>query len=277
MFRKAFCLGLIGLLLSQAPVWADTGGRPSALAPESQFHDETSGLDPGRHRRGVCRRVVHRPRRVRRLDQQRSKGVDERHRRCGRWRTGGRVDQPQRRPWAAGEEHGCEEPAGAPCRSRRGRQRGCRHQMMMQLRRRVRESQRRRVARNARCWFQLRSTLTARFRRQRSISAPMAAIGDANRLPLSSAGNVDSCRSLAVVLALTMSATACGSSSPSAPSPPPSTGALQAPTAFGVFSQRVTLTSNEIVLDWFGTAPGYRVLIGSRLQRQRRQEHRRLR
>jgi len=32
---------------------------------------------------------------------------------------------------------------------------------------------------------------------------------------------------------------------------------------FGVFSQRVALTSNEIVLDWYGTAPGYRVLIGS--------------
>ncbi len=68
-----------------------------------------------------------------------------------------------------------------------------------------------------------------------------------------------------VVLALAMSAAACGSSSPSAPSPSPSpsTGALQAPTGFGVFSQRVALTSNEIVLDWYGTAPGYRVLIGS--------------
>ena len=33
MFRKAFCLGLIGLLLSQAPVWADTG--PSAPPPRA--------------------------------------------------------------------------------------------------------------------------------------------------------------------------------------------------------------------------------------------------
>lgn len=35
MFRKAFCLGLIGLLLSQAPVWADTGARPSPPATKA--------------------------------------------------------------------------------------------------------------------------------------------------------------------------------------------------------------------------------------------------
>ena len=35
MFRKAFCLGLMGLLLSQSPVWADTGGRPSAPPPRA--------------------------------------------------------------------------------------------------------------------------------------------------------------------------------------------------------------------------------------------------
>ena len=35
MFRKALCLGLIGLLLSQAPVWADAGARPSAPAPQA--------------------------------------------------------------------------------------------------------------------------------------------------------------------------------------------------------------------------------------------------
>ena len=64
-----------------------------------------------------------------------------------------------------------------------------------------------------------------------------------------------------LVFALAMSAAACGSSSPSAPSPP--TGTLLTPTGFGIFSQRVALTSNEIVLDWYGTAPGYRVLIGS--------------
>lgn len=64
-----------------------------------------------------------------------------------------------------------------------------------------------------------------------------------------------------VVFALAVSAAACGSTAPSAPSPP--TNTLQAPVGFGVFSQRVTLTTNEIVLDWYGTAPGYRVLIGS--------------
>ena len=35
MLRKAFCLGLIGLLLSHAPAWADTGVRPSPPAPRA--------------------------------------------------------------------------------------------------------------------------------------------------------------------------------------------------------------------------------------------------
>ncbi len=35
MFRKAFCFGLIGLLLCHAPVWADTAGRPSATRTKS--------------------------------------------------------------------------------------------------------------------------------------------------------------------------------------------------------------------------------------------------
>ena len=29
MFRKAFCFGLVGLLLCHAPAWADTAGRPA--------------------------------------------------------------------------------------------------------------------------------------------------------------------------------------------------------------------------------------------------------
>ncbi len=50
---------------------ARVGGHrrsPVVLCPESQFHDDTSRLDPGRHRRRICRRVVHRAQRVRRLD-----------------------------------------------------------------------------------------------------------------------------------------------------------------------------------------------------------------
>jgi hypothetical protein len=35
MVRKAFCLGLIGLLLSHAPAWADTGDRRSPPAPKA--------------------------------------------------------------------------------------------------------------------------------------------------------------------------------------------------------------------------------------------------
>ena len=35
MFRRALCLGLTGLLLSHAPVWADTGARPSPSAPRA--------------------------------------------------------------------------------------------------------------------------------------------------------------------------------------------------------------------------------------------------
>ena len=64
-----------------------------------------------------------------------------------------------------------------------------------------------------------------------------------------------------IVLALSLSAAACGASTPTAPSPVTGAGMLPAPTGFGVFSQRVTLTSNEIVPDWYGTAPGYRVAL----------------
>jgi hypothetical protein len=35
MFRKALCLSLMGLLLSQAPAWADTAVRPPASAPRA--------------------------------------------------------------------------------------------------------------------------------------------------------------------------------------------------------------------------------------------------
>jgi len=35
MFRKAFCLGLMGLLLAHAPAWADTGDRRSPPAPKA--------------------------------------------------------------------------------------------------------------------------------------------------------------------------------------------------------------------------------------------------
>lgn len=35
MFRKAFCFGLIGLLLFHVPVWADTAGRPPAPAAKA--------------------------------------------------------------------------------------------------------------------------------------------------------------------------------------------------------------------------------------------------
>lgn len=35
MFRRAFCLGLVALLLSQAPAWADTGARPSPPATKA--------------------------------------------------------------------------------------------------------------------------------------------------------------------------------------------------------------------------------------------------
>lgn len=35
MFRRALSLGLIGLLLSHAPAWADTGVRPSPPAPRA--------------------------------------------------------------------------------------------------------------------------------------------------------------------------------------------------------------------------------------------------
>jgi len=35
MLRKAFCLGLVGLLLAHAPAWADTGDRRSPPAPNS--------------------------------------------------------------------------------------------------------------------------------------------------------------------------------------------------------------------------------------------------
>lgn len=64
-----------------------------------------------------------------------------------------------------------------------------------------------------------------------------------------------------VVLVLALSVASCGSSAPSAPSPP--VGALAAPFGLHVVSQRVTMLANEIVLGWAGTAPGYRMLIGS--------------
>ena len=35
MFRKAFCFGLIGLLLFHVPAWADTAGRSTAVAPKA--------------------------------------------------------------------------------------------------------------------------------------------------------------------------------------------------------------------------------------------------
>jgi len=42
MFRKAYCFGLIGLLLCQVPVSADTGGRPPA--PQTKTSSNTKRL-----------------------------------------------------------------------------------------------------------------------------------------------------------------------------------------------------------------------------------------
>ena len=58
-----------------------------------------------------------------------------------------------------------------------------------------------------------------------------------------------------------MSAVACGSSSPAAPSS--STSALTAPSNFVISSQQVTMTSNIVGLSWAGSGSTYKVFIGS--------------
>jgi hypothetical protein len=63
-----------------------------------------------------------------------------------------------------------------------------------------------------------------------------------------------------VALVLSLSSAACQSTSPLEPLAP---GALARPAILTVLSQRVTLERNEIVLGWSGTAPAYRVSIGS--------------
>jgi len=57
-----------------------------------------------------------------------------------------------------------------------------------------------------------------------------------------------------------VSAVACGSKSPAAPS---SSGTLAAPTNFVIASQQVTMTSNIVGLSWSGTASAYKVFAGS--------------
>ena len=98
MFRKAFCSGLIALLLCHTPLLADAGDRPSASIGTSQFEHETRCLDARRHRRRIRRRSVPRAPRVRRFDQQRPEGVDERDRRRGGRRACGGAAQQKRRP-----------------------------------------------------------------------------------------------------------------------------------------------------------------------------------
>ena len=63
----------------------------------------------------------------------------------------------------------------------------------------------------------------------------------------------------AIAVSLTLAVAGCGSASATAPS----SSRLGAPTALRIVSQRVTLTSNDVVLAWSGSASSFRLGIGS--------------